>query len=135
MCPGPDWKIMTDTSSGSEFIVPFYSERTLREVHSHIKDLHDGLAVYISQDRSFATIGTQGTRPQDGSPGLIIHLSVDLGDDSDEPRKVIFDSPYHNLAYAAATGDELKILLIGALTDSGAIAPGSRPDDDRWRYF
>ncbi|MGI4718291.1 MAG: hypothetical protein ACRYGO_03385 [Janthinobacterium lividum] len=126
---------MADAPSGSEFIVPFYSERTLREVHSHIKDLHDGLAVYISQDRSFATIGTRGTRPQDGSPGLIIHLSVDLSDDSDEPRRVNFDSPYHNLEYAVATGDELKILLIGALTDSGAIAPGSRPDDDRWRYF
>jgi hypothetical protein len=71
---------MTNSEGDMERIGPFYSERTLDEIHSLIKDVRDGLAVYLSKEHTFATIGTRGIRPFDGSSGLIIHMSVSISD-------------------------------------------------------
>lgn len=115
----------------------FYSERTLREVHEPVRDLPGGLAVYVSRDHTFATIGTRGVRPADGSPGLIIHVSVDITEDDPAKRQLRFIStqPCHNGEYTAASADELKALIFRTLIDSGLVPPGSRFDDERWRYF
>jgi hypothetical protein len=115
----------------------FYSARTLHEVHESVRDLPGGLAVYVSRDHTFATIGTRGIRPADGTPGLIIHVSVDITDDDRAKRSpgVIPSQSHHNGEYTTASADELKVLLLRALIAAGLVPPGARFDDQRWRYF
>lgn len=120
---------MTNSEAGMEHVGPFYSERTLDEVHSLIKDERDGVAVYISKDHAFATIGTRGIRPFDGASGLIIHMSVSLSDadPADDARRICFEQPFFNLAYTSATVDELKVLLVDALAEAGFVRSDARP--------
>lgn len=115
----------------------FYSARTLNDVHEPVKELPGGLAVYVSRDHTFATIGTRGIRPVDGTPGLIIHVSVDITEDDPakpSPRFIPAQSR-HNGEYTAASADELKALLFSALIGAGLVPPDARFDDARWRYF
>ena len=65
----------------------FYSTKTLEEEHESIGDLPGGLAVYVSRDHTFATIGAHGVRPADGKLGLIVHVRVDLSDDDPAKRE------------------------------------------------
>lgn len=128
---------MTETvhhaDTGHAHVLPFYSARTLDALHTLVTNLDRGLAVYIRDDHAFGTIGTRGTRPFDGSPGLIIHLSVRLGDDVAAefvPRQLV-----HNMEHTSATEAEIKALLIASLETAGLIPAGSRWDDPRWRFF
>jgi hypothetical protein len=129
--------VINDAGAGPEHIVPFYSGRTLERIQSLVKDLSGGLAVYISKDHRFATIGTRGVRPLDGVSGLIIHLSLNLADESerDPSRRIILDNPVHNLRYTKASRAELKDLLIGTLEASGFLPPGSRSADIDWDTY
>jgi hypothetical protein len=117
--------------------MPFYSRRTLEEVHRHVGDLRDGLAVYVSRDGAFATIGTRGIRPSDRTPGLIIHLSVILREEDPAHRSGSMIPPgfCHHLSHTPVTAGELRALLFTALEEAGLVPRGSRPGDDRWSYF
>lgn len=136
-CPSVGALLHPRSTPGPASMGFFYSERTLNEVHELVRDLPDGLAVYVSRDHRFATIGTRGIRPLDGTPGLIIHVSVDITED--DPAKplprFIPAQPCHNREYTAASADELKALLFHALIDAGFVPPGARFDEGRWRYF
>lgn len=56
--------------------IPFLSIRTLAEDYLLVAELPDGVAVYQHINGEFATIGTRGHRPSDGSAGLIVHDHV-----------------------------------------------------------
>jgi hypothetical protein len=120
-----------------EPILPFYSENTLGQLHRHVRDLDRGLAVYIRDDRSFATIGTRGIRPRDGTPGLIVHVSVRLEDEDPDRAipKIILRHPVHNLEHTPAAPDELRRLLIGTLAGSGFLPPGAESAASDWDFF
>ena len=135
-CPSVSALLHPRSTPGPASMVPFYSERTLREVHEQVGHLLGGLAVYVSRDHTFATIGTRGIRPADGTPGLIIHVSVDITEDQAKrsPRFIPTQS-HHNGEYTAASADELKTLLFRALIDARLVPPGAKFDDERWRYF
>lgn len=122
----------TGEQDSPRHIVPFYSERTLATRQVLVKDLRDGLAVYVSEDRGFATIGTRGIRPLDRTPGLIIHLSVHL---DDTPQTVVLDMPFHNLAYTPASAGQLMDLLIGTLEQAALVPPGSTAGSREWHIF
>ena len=70
-------KVPSHSDENSSHLLPFYSNRTIAEIHDLIADMSGGLAVYISRDRTFATIGTRAIRPMDSVLALIIRLSVD----------------------------------------------------------
>lgn len=136
-CPSPGALLHPRSTPGPASMGFFYSERTLSEVHELVADLPDGLAVYVSRDHRFATIGTRGIRPLDGTPGLIIHVSVDITEDDPAkplPRFIPAQS-CHNREYTAANADELKALLFRALINAGFVPPSARFDEERWRYF
>lgn len=121
---------------GSGHIVPFYSATTLEDLHVLVKDLHDGLAVYISKDHGVATIGTRGIRPLDGISGLIIHLSFRLGDEDFGKRpRVVLDRPFHNEEHTPATADQLVELLLGSLEKAVLLPAGLSKDDVQARCF
>lgn len=118
-------------------MLPFYSARTLAELHTLVTNLDPGLAVYIRQDHASATIGTRGIRPFDGSPGLIIHLSVHLDNDGAAASAPSFDplQLFHNTEHTPATQAEIKALLIGALATAGLLPAGLQRDAPTWRFF
>lgn len=130
-------KVSPHTDDSPSHILPFYSNRTLEEIHDLITDMSDGLAVYISKDRIFATIGTRGIRPMDGAPGLIIHLSVNLRDENTtaKSQRIILKQPVHNLACTKATAVELVDLLMRTLEESGFVRSGWRSDAGSLRFF
>jgi len=130
-------KISRRADDSLSHILPFYSNRTLEGIHDLITDLSNGLAVYISKDHTFATIGTRGIRPLGGAPGLIIHISVDLRDENTTAKSqhIILKQPVHNLACTKATAVELKDLLMRTLEESGFVRSGWRSDADSLRFF
>jgi hypothetical protein len=136
-CPSVSALLHPCSTPGPSSMVPFCSERTLREIHEPVGDLPGNLAVYVSRDHTFATIGTRGIRPSDGTPGLIIHVSVDITQDDPAKRSPRFipAQSCHNGEHTAANADELKALLFRALIDAGLVPSGARFDDERWRYF
>jgi hypothetical protein len=136
-CPSVSALLHPRLTPGPASMGSFYSARTLHEVHEPVRDLPGGLAVYVSRDHTFATIGTRGIRPADGTPGLIIHVSVDLTEDDPAKQSLRFipTQSHHNGEYTAASADELKALLFCALIDAGLVPPGARFIDERWRYF
>jgi hypothetical protein len=123
--------------NSTEHMGPFYSERTLREVQSLVKDFGNGLAVVVDRERTFATIGTRGIRTPDGTPGLIIHVSLhlDSGPAGDNRPAFIPNQLLDNLAYAAVPPDRLVGLLIATLVEAGLLPPGSKPGDQGWSFF
>lgn len=132
---------MTETvppaDNGHAHMLPFYSARTLDADHTLVTDLDRGLAVYFHRDHAFATIGTRGIRSFDGSPGLIIHLSVHIEDEHAAasapafiPRQLV-----HNTEHTPATEAEIKAVLIGTLVTAGLLPAGSQPDAPNWRFF
>ena len=56
--------------------VPFFSVRTLAEDYTLVAELRNDVAIYKHKSGKFATIGTRGHRPSDGSSGLIVHDTV-----------------------------------------------------------
>lgn len=120
--------IVADTTKR---FIPFYSERTLEEVHQLVKELANGLAVYAMKDRTLATIGSRGIRLPDGSPGLIIHASVKIaaaGVAQIHPSDLV-ETPFYSLDLSPVGADQLIALLIGALQENGllpasAVLPG-----------
>lgn len=136
-CPSVSALLHPRSTPGPASMGSFYSARTLHEVHEPVTDLPGGLAVYVSRDHTFATIGTCGIRPVDGTPGLIIHVSVDITEDDPAKRSLRFipTQSHHNGEYTAASADELKALLFRALIDAGLVPPSARFVDERWRYF
>lgn len=130
-------KVSNHANDSPSHILPFYSKRTLEEIHVLITDLSDGLAVYICKDHTFATIGTRGIRPMDGVPGLIIHLRVNLRDENTtaKSQKIILKQPVHNLECARATAVELKELLMRTLEESGFVRSGCRSDAVSLSFF
>ena len=103
--------------------IPFYSKRTLDDVHMLVKELDDGMAVYVMKDRMLGTIGTRGIRLPDGSPGLIIHVSVKIAADGSAqayPANLV-EKPFYSLDLAAVGADELLALLLGALEEAGLV--------------
>jgi hypothetical protein len=136
-CPSVGALLHPRSTPGPASMGFFYSARTLHEEHELVRDLQGGLAVYVSRDHTFATIGTRGIRPADGTPGLIIHVTVDIKEDDPAKRspRIIPAQPRHNGEYTAASAGELKALLFGALIDAGLVPAGARFDDERWRYF
>jgi hypothetical protein len=136
-CPSVGALMHPRSTPGPASMGFFYSDRTLREVHALVADLPGGLAVYVSRDHTFATIGTRGIRPLDGTRGLVIHVTVDITQDEPakpDPRFIPAQS-CHNGEYTAANADELKALLFRALIDAGLVSPNARFDDEHWRYF
>jgi len=115
----------------------FYSERTLRALHTPVKELGDGLAVYVNKEQGFATIGTRGIRSPDGTPGLIIHVSLHLksGPAGEVRPTFIPDEPVHNRARAAVPPARLFGVLIATLAEAGLLPPGSTADDPGWAFF
>jgi hypothetical protein len=126
-----------NAGNDSDHIVPFYSERTLACLHTLVKHLDGDLAVYVCEDRGFATIGTHGIRPFDGTPGLIIHLSVYLGNDkaSEASQGIVPQQLLHNPRHTSASEHDIKTLLIGTLEASGFIPAGARSDALAWHFF
>jgi len=130
-------------SSGKPETIPlhagpfFYSERTLRALHTLVKDPGDGLAVYVNKEQGFATIGTRGVRSPDGTPGLIIHVSLDLksGPAGDVRPTFIPGQPVHNRACAAIPPEQLIGLLVATLAEAGLVPPGSTANDPGWAIF
>jgi hypothetical protein len=111
--------------------IPFYSKRTLEDVQMLVKELDDGMAVYVMKDRTLGTIGTRGIRLPDGSPGLIIHVSVEIAADGSAqvyPADLV-EKPFYSLDLAPIGADGLLALLLGALGEAGLLAAGvGRPD-------
>jgi len=136
-CPSVGALLHPCSTPGPASMVFFYSMRTLHEVHELVGDLPGGLAVYVSRDQTFATIGTRGIRPSDGTPGLIIHVNVDITEDDPAKRSphIILMQSRHNGDYTSANAEELKALLFRTLIDAGLVPPDVKFDDDRWRYF
>lgn len=114
----------------------FCSAKTLQEMHEPVKELPGGLAVYVNQDRTSASIGTRGIRPADGMPGLIIHLIVDITEDDPvkHSQRFIPAQPLHNSEYTVARADELKAVLMRVLIDAGLATMDVRFDVEPWRY-
>ena len=112
--------------------VPFHSKRTLDEVYMPVKDLDDGLAVYVMKDRTLGTIGTQGVRLHDGSPGLIIHVYVEIAADGSAQiyPSTLVEKPFHSLDLTPVGADQLLALLIGALREAGLITQSTSPSSD-----
>lgn len=106
-------------------IVPFYSDRTLREVHELVEDLSDGMAVYIDKEGSLATIGTRGARPGDGAAGLIIHLHATVNDDGSIHmyKGGLVEPCYHNLHLTPVAPAMLFDLLVTTLREAGRLKP------------
>lgn len=79
--------------------VPFYSARTLAEDHLLVAELPGGATVYKHVDGKFATIGTRGHRPSDGSAGLIVHDAVSAKHADQawwwQPRGFKYGNPSH----------------------------------------
>lgn len=117
-----------------QHIVPFYSGRTLERLHDLVKELDGGLAVYLSKDHGFATIGTRGIRPVDRAAGLIIHLSIRLRDEDTE-SSVILDPPIHNAKHTAATPDQLLALLLKSLEEAALLPADFSKDELQTRCF
>jgi hypothetical protein len=136
-CPSVGALLHPRSTLGPASMGFFYSAGTLHEEHELVRDLPGGLTVYVRRDHTFATIGTRGIRPADGTPGLIIHVTVDITEDDPAKRSPRFipAQSRHNGEYTAASADQLKALLFGALIDAGLVPPGTRFDDERWRYF
>lgn len=136
-CPSVGALLHPRSTPGPASMGFFYSVRTLHEEHEPVRELPGGLAVYVSRDHTFATIGTRGIRPADGTPGLIIHVTVDIMEEDPAKRSTRFipAQSHHNGEYTAASADELRTLLFRALIDAGLVPPGARFDDERWRYF
>lgn len=101
--------------------IPFYSKRTLDEIQMLVKELDDGMAVYVMKDRTLGTIGTRGIRLDDGSPGLIIHLSVEIAADGSAQvyPASLAEKRFYSLDLAPVEADELLVLLLGALREAG----------------
>lgn len=133
-CPAVGTLLHPRSMPGPASMVFFYSERTLSEVHALVEDLPGGLAVYVSREHTFATIGTRGIRPLDGTRGLVIHVHVDIT--AGEPAKPRFipAQSCHNSEYTTANADELETLLFRALINAGLVPPSARFHDERWRY-
>jgi hypothetical protein len=119
--------IVADTTKR---FIPFYSKRTLEDVHMLVKELDDGMAVYVMKDRTLGTIGTRGIRLPDASPGLIIHVSVEIAVDGSAqvyPADLV-EKPFYSLDLAPVGADELLALLLGALGEAGLmVASAGRP--------
>jgi hypothetical protein len=116
---------------------PFYSERTLQARHSLVKEFDDGLAVYVDKERGFATIGTRGIRSPDGTPGLIIHVSLDLKSGpagAVRPKFVPLD-PINNRTLAPIPPEQLIGVLVATLAQAGLVPPGAAADDPDWVTF
>lgn len=112
--------IVADTTKR---FIPFYSKRTLEEVHMLVKELDDGMAVYAMKERTLGTIGTRGIRLPDGSPGLIIHVSVEISADGSAqvyPAGLV-EKPFYSLDLAPVGADELLPLLLGTLEEAGLV--------------
>lgn len=124
--------IVADTTK--QFI-PFYSKRTLEDVHMLVKELDDGMAVYVMKDRALGTIGTRGIRLPDGSPGLIIHVSVKIAADGSPkvyPSDLV-EKPFYSLDLAPVGADELLALLLGTLEEAGLVVTNTGCPDGRGR--
>ena len=127
----------SEEGSGPRHIVPFYSERTLERIQSLVKDFPNGLAVFVDKEKTFATIGTRGIRPLDGSPGLIIHASVCLDRNHARGRADAFvpAQPFSNLEYAPIPAGGLLELLIATLAEAGFVPSGATADNTTWSLF
>ena len=127
----------TVTTSRPDHIVPFYSERTLASLHRLVAQCDSDIAVYSCDEQGFATIGTRGVRPFDGTPGLIVHLSVYLRGDDPRPAssKVMPSQLLHNMAHTSMAEHQVKALLIETLEKAGLAAAGTASNDGSWHYF
>lgn len=117
--------ILADTTKR---FIPFYSQRTLADMHMLVKELDDGTAVYARKDRALGVIGTRGIRLPDGSPGLVIHVTVRI--DSDGGARLYpdnVDAPFDSLDLAPAEADVLLARLLAALREAGLVRPAFKP--------
>lgn len=115
--------------------IPFYSKRTLEDMHVLVKELDKGLAVYVRQDHSLGTIGTRGIRLPDGSPGLVIHVSAEITADGAArvyPADLV-EKPFYSLDLAPVRADELLALLFGALAEAGLVSTNASQANDSGR--
>jgi hypothetical protein len=115
--------------------IPFYSQRTLEDIHVLVKELDNGLAVYMRQDYPLGTIGTRGIRLPDGSPGLIIHVSVEIAADGSAqvyPADLV-EKPFYSLDLAPVGADELLALLLDALAEAGLMSASASQAKDSSR--
>jgi hypothetical protein len=118
--------IVADTS---QRFIRFYSKRTLEDVHVLVKELDDGLAVYVNKDGTLGTIGRRGVRMPDGSPGLVIHVAVQIAADGSAqivPANLI-EKSFYSLDLAPVGADELLALLLGTLTEAGLVVANAKP--------
>lgn len=60
--------IVADTTKR---FIPFYSKRTLEEVHMLVKELDDGMAVYVMKDRRRTVRWARSVRGEPACPTAV----------------------------------------------------------------